>query len=443
MVLINDYGRGSSSIKVVCSSKIKNEESKIVVGVTHKNYRKCFLQTDDDKVLFWNKYGNYDFLNINLMKLAESKDKPILVIYDRYNEILLTQKVFLQNQGYESHLINLDKINFNILEVVYQKIDYIRKLNNNIINDRGKYFLAGEVYLSYEEILKKVKTLKEEVLIMMEKTILTFYEINGQDKLIFLVRSLIIRILEDWSEKGIEKAPTMVDVIEETNILLKKSGLSFRRYLLKTDDDGYQIKKRFKMDKVTTNDLNIQMEAIKTEHQRLLPIFSYPIIFTFNNQVASKQAFFISGENKKVLKLFLSFIENCELEGKCYFLIESDQYIVQDLKYFNIIWIIKKLNDQFDYNFFQTKVLGGTIIEEDKKDLLILCKDNINGILTKNYVQIFNLIKLFISLDIKKEEVLVINDNNKIMKTKFVSNFQIKKLDTDTVKLMRKYKEEI
>ena len=28
--------------------KIKNEESKIVVGVTHKNYRKCFLQTDDD-----------------------------------------------------------------------------------------------------------------------------------------------------------------------------------------------------------------------------------------------------------------------------------------------------------------------------------------------------------------------------------------------------------
>ena len=94
MVLINDYGRGSSSIKVVCSSKIKNEESKIVVGVTHKNYRKCFLQTDDDKVLFWNKYGNYDFLNINLMKLAESKDKPILVIYDRYNEILLTQKVF-------------------------------------------------------------------------------------------------------------------------------------------------------------------------------------------------------------------------------------------------------------------------------------------------------------------------------------------------------------
>ena len=48
-------------------------------------------------------------------------------------------------------------------QIINEKINYIRKLENQIFNKRGKYLGIGETFISHIEVRAKIQKNKEEV----------------------------------------------------------------------------------------------------------------------------------------------------------------------------------------------------------------------------------------------------------------------------------------
>lgn len=422
---------------------ISSEKSKITIGIMKdKKINKYFL-VDKKNVLFIDKQQNSDFLNTNIKVLANFKNKPILFVIDSDNEFYTTNNKFLREQGYDIVVVNLEKINFNVLDIVNQLFLKIKQLEENVHNNLGKYFLNEDIYLSYDEVSKRITKLKKQIVAMCDEIIHTFYCYDKLSEISVLLRCIFLRIIEEWWDGSNKNTLKMKMLLEKTIQILKKNTCSIKRYLYKSYDDDFKIREEIEKLKIRNDKLERYFKIINDKSMELIPKFEYDESILLEQRITNKQAFFIHGNNKELSKLIISFFQYCNLSTDAYLLINSDEIFLTNLENLRVLWVVNQVKENQEYDNFEIKVFRDNQVIDSKKDLLLICKNEINGILTKEYNKVFNLLEKFDSLDTKNGEVLVIDDKYGYLKTKFITDAIYQNIALNENILIKKYKKEI
>ena len=92
------------------------------------------------------------FVDQNISVLAKSVGKPSLVISDPKKELYEKHAKHLEKQGYKISVLDLrepySSARWNPMNVLIRRIRLVKELENNCENRDGKYYGAGEVFLS-------------------------------------------------------------------------------------------------------------------------------------------------------------------------------------------------------------------------------------------------------------------------------------------------------
>ena len=95
------------------------------------------------------------------------------------------------------------------------------------------------------------------------------------------------------------------------------------------------------------------------------------------------------------------------------------------------LWVINNVKEEIDYAKFKVKIFRGKPNTFNKKELLTICKEKINEILTKEYYKIFDLFKLFDKLNYDLNEILIIDDNKGNSIASFIKGKNYKKINLE------------
>jgi len=109
------------------------------------------------------------FINPTLQILANSKNKPSMLVSDPKGELFSLHSNRLSQLGYKVQIIDLrnpySSIRWNPLEKPYLMYQEMISLENKIITDEenGSYTFENKTYFKYEELLSAIQVKKQEI----------------------------------------------------------------------------------------------------------------------------------------------------------------------------------------------------------------------------------------------------------------------------------------
>lgn len=107
------------------------------------------------------------FVDQNIAVLGKSKGKPSIVISDPKKELYEKHARTLEKEGYKISVLDLrepySSERWNPMNVLLRRIRLVKDLENNLQQKDGKYYGAGEVFLSYRDARTRMQELKDEI----------------------------------------------------------------------------------------------------------------------------------------------------------------------------------------------------------------------------------------------------------------------------------------
>ena len=228
----------------------------IVIGAEKKGSGVEILTTDQLHALIVGTTGSgktTGFVDQNIAVLARSKTKPSLVITDPKSELYAKHARQLESEGYKISVLDLrepySSARWNPMNVLIRRIRLVKDLQNNLQNRDGKYYGAGEVFLSYRDARTRVQELKDEIYENAQDLVYTLCPVQNRDQPTWeqgarnLIFGLVLAFCEDCIKgKMDEKQLLLFNVYHNITRYCSEDTTALREYLLEGRDEFSKVR---------------------------------------------------------------------------------------------------------------------------------------------------------------------------------------------------------
>lgn len=228
----------------------------IVIGAEKKGREVEIITTSQLHALIVGTTGSgktTGFVDQNISVLARSKTKPSLVISDPKKELYEKHAKMLSKEGYEISVLDLrepySSERWNPMNVLIRRIRLIKDLENNLEHKDGKYYGAGEVFLSYRDARTRVQELKDEIYENAMDLVYTLCPVQNKDQPNWeegarnLIFGLVLAFCEDCIKGKIEEKQLLLfNIYHNITKYCSEDTTALRSYLLEGRDEFSKVR---------------------------------------------------------------------------------------------------------------------------------------------------------------------------------------------------------
>ena len=236
--------------------KMPEHTDEIIIGAEKKGKSLEIVSTRALHALIVGTTGSgktTGFVDQNIAVLARSKTKPSLVITDPKSELYARHARQLENEGYKISVLDLrepySSARWNPMNVLIRRIRLVKDLQNNLQNRDGKYYGAGEVFLSYRDARTRVQELKDEIYENAQDLVYTLCPVQNRDQPTWeqgarnLIFGLVLAFCEDCIKgKMDEKQLLLFNVYHNITRYCSEDTTALREYLLEGRDEFSKVR---------------------------------------------------------------------------------------------------------------------------------------------------------------------------------------------------------
>ena len=228
----------------------------LVIGAEKKGREVEIITTSQLHALIVGTTGSgktTGFVDQNISVLARSKTKPSLVISDPKKELYEKHAKMLSKEGYEISVLDLrepySSERWNPMNVLLRRIRLIKDLENNLEHKDGKYYGAGEVFLSYRDARTRVQELKDEIYENAMDLVYTLCPVQNRDQPNWeegarnLIFGLVLAFCEDCIKGKIEEKQLLLfNIYHNITKYCSEDTTALRSYLLEGRDEFSKVR---------------------------------------------------------------------------------------------------------------------------------------------------------------------------------------------------------
>ena len=234
----------------------KEAEDGIVIGAEKKGKDVEIITTSQLHALIVGTTGSgktTGFVDQNVAVLAKSRGKPSLVISDPKKELYEKHAKQLEKEGYKISVLDLrepySSERWNPMNVLIRRIRLIKDLENNLVHKDGKYYGAGEVFLSYRDARTRVQELKDEIFENAMDLVYTLCPVQNRDQPTWeegarnLIFGLVLAFCEDCIKgKMEEKQLLLFNIYHNITKYCSEDTTALRTYLMEGRDEFSKVR---------------------------------------------------------------------------------------------------------------------------------------------------------------------------------------------------------
>ena len=228
----------------------------IVIGAEKKFGGLEIITTDQLHALIVGTTGSgktTGFVDQNIAVLARSKTKPSIVITDPKRELYEKHSGRLAQEGYKISVLDLrepySSARWNPMNVLIRRIRLVRDLQNNLQSKDGKYYGAGETFLSYNAARLRVQELKDEIYENAQDLVYTLCPVQNRDQPTWeqgarnLIFGLVLAFCEDCIKgKMDEKQLLLFNVYHNITKYCSADTTALKEYLMTGRDEFSKVR---------------------------------------------------------------------------------------------------------------------------------------------------------------------------------------------------------
>ena len=236
--------------------KQAENKDEIVIGAEKKGKGVEIISTSQLHALIVGTTGSgktTGFVDQNIAILGRSKGKPSLIISDPKKELYEKHAKNLEADGYAVTTLDLrepySSARWNPMNVLIRRIRLVKELQSNLKNMDGKYYGAGEVFLSYKDARTRVQELKDEIFENAMDLTYTLCPIQNKEQPNWeqgarnLIFGLILAFCEDCIKgKMDEKQLQLFNVYHNITKYCSEDTTALKTYLLEGRDEFSKVR---------------------------------------------------------------------------------------------------------------------------------------------------------------------------------------------------------
>lgn len=228
----------------------------IVIGAEKKGAGVEIIATSQLHALIVGTTGSgktTGFVDQNISALGKSKSKPSLIVSDPKKELYEKHAKNLEAQGYKIATLDLrepySSARWNPMNVLTRRIRMVKDLENNLENRGGKYYGAGEEFLTYRDARTRVQELKDEIYENAQDLVYTICPVQNRDQPTWeqgarnLIFGLVLAFCEDCIKgKMDEKQLLLFNVYHNITKYCSEDTMALKQYLLEGRDEFSKVR---------------------------------------------------------------------------------------------------------------------------------------------------------------------------------------------------------
>ncbi len=228
----------------------------IVIGAEKKGAGVEIIATSQLHALIVGTTGSgktTGFVDQNISVLGKSKTKPSLIISDPKKELYEKHAKNLEAQGYKISTLDLrepySSARWNPMNVLIRRIRLVKDLENNLENKGGKYYGAGEEFLTYRDARTRVQELKDEIYENAQDLVYTLCPVQNHDQPTWeqgarnLIFGLVLAFCEDCIKGQMEEKQLLLfNVYHNITKYCSEDTTALKQYLLEGRDEFSKVR---------------------------------------------------------------------------------------------------------------------------------------------------------------------------------------------------------
>lgn len=228
----------------------------IVIGAEKKGGGVEIIETSQLHALIVGTTGSgktTGFVDQNISVLGKSKGKPSLIISDPKKELYEKHAKNLESEGYAISTLDLrepySSVRWNPMNVLIRRIRIVKDLENNLENKGGKYYGAGEEFLTYRDARTRVQELKDEIYENAQDLVYTLCPVQNRDQPTWeqgarnLIFGLVLAFCEDCIKGRMdEKQLLLFNVYHNITKYCSEDTTALKQYLLEGRDEFSKVR---------------------------------------------------------------------------------------------------------------------------------------------------------------------------------------------------------
>ncbi|MBO6263943.1 MAG: type IV secretory system conjugative DNA transfer family protein, partial [Clostridia bacterium] len=243
--------------KVTSWEGVKESDDGIVIGAEKKKGKEVeIIMTSQLHALIVGTTGSgktTSFVDQNIAVLARSKGKPSLIISDPKKELLSKHGNALLAEGYKISVLDLREPytseRWNPMNVLLRRIRLVKELKAQLDHKQGKYYGAGEVFISHKAARMRIQELKDEIFENAMDLVYTLCPVQNKDQPTWeegarnLILGLVLAFCEDCIDgKMEEKQLLLFNVYHNITNYCSENTATLKEYLLKGRDKFSKVR---------------------------------------------------------------------------------------------------------------------------------------------------------------------------------------------------------
>lgn len=193
------------------------------------------------------------FVDQNIAVLGKSKGKPSIVISDPKKELYEKHAKGLEAQGYKISVLDLrepySSERWNPMNVLIRRVRLVKDLENNLQQKDGKYYGAGEVFLSYRDARTRVQELKDEIFENAQDLVYTLCPVQNREQPTWeqgarnLIFGFVFAMCEDCIKGKIDESQLVLfNVYHNITKYCSEDTTALRNYLVEGRDEFSKVR---------------------------------------------------------------------------------------------------------------------------------------------------------------------------------------------------------
>lgn len=237
-------------------NKISEKKDGIVIGAEKRGKSVEIVMTEQLHALIVGTTGSgktTGFVDQNIAVLSHCQTKPSLVITDPKKELYEKHGKQLEREGYKISVLDLrepySSEKWNPMNVLIRRIRLVKELQNHLTNKDGKYYGAGETFLSFDAARLRVQELKDEIYENAQDLVYTLCPVQNRDQPTWeqgarnLIFGFVLAMCEDCIKGKIdEKQLLLFNVYHNISRYCSEDTTALKEYLMTGRDDFSKVR---------------------------------------------------------------------------------------------------------------------------------------------------------------------------------------------------------
>ena len=237
-------------------NKISEKKDGIVIGAEKRGKSVEIVMTEQLHALIVGTTGSgktTGFVDQNIAVLSHCQTKPSLVITDPKKELYEKHGKQLEKEGYKISVLDLrepySSEKWNPMNVLIRRIRLVKELQNHLTNKDGKYYGAGETFLSFDAARLRVQELKDEIYENAQDLVYTLCPAQNRDQPTWeqgarnLIFGFVLAMCEDCIKGKIdEKQLLLFNVYHNISRYCSEDTTALKEYLMTGRDDFSKVR---------------------------------------------------------------------------------------------------------------------------------------------------------------------------------------------------------